>query len=328
MLARIIGGFGITEDVEETEIINLIEVENPQIQSQNKKKSSFNTFRGKTIRSTGNQKYSTKEISFENLVECFNKNILIIPEFQRAVSKDKIAKMKKSYLDDSEIFNYLTNPLQIASLKNMSDPAITSELYFLIDGQHRFFTYKELYEQNSIDGHIYVNFITCETPEQIHKFYMSFNVDNPDVYFDINEIIGYQNYVKYQEFSKGINKLYKKYFKTDDSAIYSLDSFVKQCEKYEYLDYFEKIDDAITYLNSKNRSYWIEYYSNEPIEKFNYNKKVQEFIKDKKIFSIKANNFLEWLMCEDQNVPQFKFNHVIKKSSSSSKKTLKIASCV
>jgi len=140
MLARIIGGFGTiqnAEEVESTETINLIDVKqlkNTQIQSQNKKKSSFNTFRGKTIRSTGNQKYSTKEITFENLVECFNKNILIIPEFQRAVSKDKIAKMKKSYLDDSEIFNYLTNPLQIASLKNMSDPAISSELYFLIDG--------------------------------------------------------------------------------------------------------------------------------------------------------------------------------------------------
>lgn len=323
MLARIISGLGAKQDVNLTETIDLTEEPN---QLQTKKKSSFNTFRGKTIRSTGNLKYSTKEISFENLVECYNKNILIIPEFQRAVSKDKIAKMKKSYLDDSEIFNYLTNPLQVAKLKNTSDPSITSELYFLIDGQHRFFAYKELYENSSIDGHVYVNFISCETPEQIHKFYMSFNVDNPDVYFDINEIIGYQNYIKYQEFSKGINKLYKKYFKTDDIAIYSLDGFIKQCEKYEYLDYFEKIDEAITYLNSKNKSFYSEYYSNEPIEKFNYNKKVQEFIKDKKIFSIKTNNFFEWLMCEDQDTPQFKFNHVIKKSSSTSKKTLKIAS--
>jgi len=154
---------------------------------------------------------------------------------------------------------------------------------------------------------------------------MNFNVDNPDVYFDINEIIGYQNYIRYQEFSKGINKLYKKYFKTDVFGIYSLDSFMKQCEKYEYLDYFEKIDEAITYLNSKNRSFWTEYYSNEPIEKFAKDKRVCEFIKDKKIFSIKANNFIEWLMCEDQDVPQFKFTHIIKKSSPGAKKTLKIA---
>jgi hypothetical protein len=42
----------------------------------------------------------------------------------------------------------------------------------------------------------------------------------------------------------------------------------------------------------------------------------------------KANNFFEWLMCEDQDVPQFKFTHVIKKSSSSSKKTLKIANTI
>lgn len=327
MLARIINGFSTIEDVEDVEYSPELESVSDQTQNQVKtKKKSFGTFRGRTIRSTGNSKYSTKEITFENLVECFNKNILIIPEFQRAVSKEKIAKMKKSYLDDSEIFNYLTNPLQIACLKNTSDPSITSELYFLIDGQHRFFAYKEMYENSSIDGHVYVNFITCETPEQIHKFYMSFNVDNPDVYFDINEIIGYQNYIRYQEFSKGLNKLHKKYLKTDNDAIYSLDEFIKRCEKYEYLDYFEKIDEAINYLNSKNRSYWNEYYSNEPIEKFAKDKKVHEFIKDKKIFSIKANNFFEWLMCEDQDAPRFKFTHVIKKSSPSSKKTLKTTS--
>ena len=132
MLTRIISALGTKHNSEENEPIETIDLtEVEQIQT---KKKSFNTFRGRTIRSTGNSKYSTKEISFENLVECFNKNILIIPEFQRAVSKDKIAKMKKSYLDDSEIFNYLTNPLQVACLKNTSDPAITSELYFLIDG--------------------------------------------------------------------------------------------------------------------------------------------------------------------------------------------------
>jgi len=301
------------------------EILNIDSELEENKKKSFNTFRGRTIRSSGNLKYSTKQISFENLVECYKKNILIIPEFQRDVSKEKIAKMKKSYLEDPEIFNYLTNPLQVARLKNTSDPLITSELYFLIDGQHRFYAYRELYEERSKNDHVYVNFITCETPEQMHKFYVNFNVDNPDVHFDINEIIGYQNYIKYQEFSKGLSKLYKKYFKTDNTAIYSLDAFVKQCENYEYLDYFDKIDEAITYLNSKNKSYCDEYYLNEPIEKFAKDKKVSEFIKDKKIFSIKANNFFEWLMCEDQDIPQFKFNHIIKKSSPGAKKTLKIA---
>ncbi len=327
MLASFINKFTAIQEIEDNEniedVYNKIQTESVEEQLQTKKKS-FNTFRGKTIRSTGNSKYSTREITFENLVECFNKNILIIPEFQRTVSKEKIAKMKKSYLDDSEIFNYLTNYLQIAILENTSDPTITSELYFLIDGQHRFFAFKELYDERSINGRACVNLIKCKSPEEMQKYYMNYNVDNPDVYFDINEIIGYQNYIKYQEFGKELKKIYKKNFKTDDSAIYSLENFIKQCEKYEYLDYFEKINDAITYLNSKNRSYWNEYYSNEPIEKFKYNKSVQDFIKDKKIFSIKANNFFEWLMCEDQDVPQFKFNHMIKKSSPSSKKTLKI----
>ena len=129
--------------------------------------------------------------------------------------------------------------------------------------------------------------------------------------------------MRYQELGKALGKLYKKYFKSEEITIYSLDVFIKQLETREYLDYFEKIEDAITYINSKNRSFYSEYYAEKPIELFGKNKKEQEFIKDKKIFSLKSNNFIDWLMCEDQDVPLFVHQHIIKRSKTSTKKTLK-----
>ena len=290
--------------------------------SQVKNKKTFNTWRGKKIRSTTSSKYIIKEISIENLIECYNKGILIIPEFQRDVNKNKITQMIKTYRADPESFSYLTNPIQIAKLVLSTDPSISTELYFLIDGQHRFHMYKQLYESEAIDGFVFINFITFETIEEMQTQYMKFNADNPNVYFDIGEIQGYQNYIKYQEFSKQLGKLYKKYFKSEDTEIYSLEAFIKQLESREYLDYFEKIDDAINYLNSKNRTFYSGFYKDKSIESFS-NKKIQDLIKDKKIFSIKSNNFLDWLMCEDQDVPIFVFSHTIKKSKSGTKKTQK-----
>lgn len=286
--------------------------------TQIKSKKTFNTWRGKKIRSTVSSKYTIKEISIENLMELYNSGVLIIPEFQRDVNKNKITQMIKSYRADPESFSYLTNPIQIAKLVSNSE----TNLYFLIDGQHRFHMYKQLYETEAIDGFVFINFITFETIEEMQTQYMKFNADNPDVYFDIGEIQGYQNYIKYQEFSKQLGKLYKKYFKSEDTEIYSLDAFIKQLEAREYLDYFEKIDDAISYLNSKNRSFCSAFYVDKSIDQYT-NKKIQDLIKDKKIFSIKSNNFLDWLMCEDQDVPIFVFSHVIKRSKTGSKKTQK-----
>ena len=74
-----------------------------------------------------------------------NKEIIIIPEFQRILNMDKIDLMISSYSNDPDYFNYLTNPLQIVRL--VEDK---SELYFLIDGQHRFFMYKRLYENKKM----------------------------------------------------------------------------------------------------------------------------------------------------------------------------------
>lgn len=286
-----------------------------------RKKQSYNSFRGKTIKATGNGKYVTKELTIENLIECYNKEILIIPDFQRIVDEEKIELMIETYRQDSESFNYLTNPLQIAKLVNTNDPSITTSLYFLIDGQHRFFMYKKLHEEFSINNNIYVNFIRFTSIDEMEAQYINFNIDNPNICFKSADIEDCQTKLKYTEFGKLLHKLYRKNFKNDDLYIHSLSSFLDELSKVEYLDYFAKIEDGIAFLNNKNKQFYDNYYINRPLEL--YTKEEQKLIEDKKIFSLKSNNFIDWLMFDD-GISGFMPRHVIKtkKQVKKTKKTV------
>lgn len=46
-------------------------------EQQTPKKRGFNSFRGKVMNVSKNSKYLTKKITVENLVECYNKGLLI-----------------------------------------------------------------------------------------------------------------------------------------------------------------------------------------------------------------------------------------------------------
>jgi hypothetical protein len=295
------------------EIVQIQEIENMEIEEdviqESKKKFSFNSIRGKTIKKTN--RFCTKEITIENLIECYTKKIIIIPEFQRILNMEKIDLMLSSYKNDEEYFNYLTNPLQIVRLEDDS-----TELYFLIDGQHRFFMYKRLYDLTKINGLININIINCSSIDEMYKIYMNFNIDNKDIYFNANEIEIYQINAKYIELRNILNSLYKKYFKINDNLIYSLEGFVKELKNYGYLEYFETIKESISFLIERNDIFIEKYYLIESINIFN--KKEKLFILDKKIFSLVNNNFIDFLMCNDEELPTFKFSH---RASTKSRKT-------
>ena len=298
----------IIQEINEKEEIDELDVK-PDI--GNKKKISYNSIRGKTIKKT--ERFCTKEITIENLIECFNKEIIIIPEFQRILNMDKIDMMIISYTNDPDYFNYLTNPLQIVRLVEDN-----TELYFLIDGQHRFFMYKNLYENKHTNELVNINIINCKSIDEIYKIYLNFNVDNQDIHFNKDEIIDYITAEKYIYLRNMLNTFYKKFFKTNDSQIHSLEGFVKILTKLNYLDYFETIKESISFLNERNNLFVKKYYDKEFIEIFN--KKDADLIREKKIFSLKNNNFIEFLMIDEEDIPQFKYKHnIIKKIKSISK---------
>lgn len=250
------------------------------------KKHTYNSFRGSKINESKNHKYVTKKITVENLIECYNKGLLIIPDFQRQVNNSKIDQMKNSYLEDPESFNYLTNSLQIGQINNL-DICETEQYRYLIDGQHRFFMYEQLYNEYSSNSEIIVNFITFTSAEEMKKQYLKFNADNSNIFFDISEIEKYEKYNRYLEFKKSLSGLYKKYFKQNEDKIYNIDEFIKKIETHDYLDYFEKITDALEYLIEKINLFMINIIK---INLLNYLeiKKFRDLFKKKKSFHLKV----------------------------------------
>jgi hypothetical protein len=90
--------------------------------------------RGKTLLVKDN--FISKEINIQNMIDCCNKNIIVIPNFQRLINNDKIEEMSKSYYENPELFNFITNPIQLVQLPLELN---NKHIYYLIDGQHRYF---------------------------------------------------------------------------------------------------------------------------------------------------------------------------------------------
>lgn len=267
------------------------------------KKLSFNKIRGKTINKSSTGNFCTKEISIENLIECYNKKKIIIPDFQRLVDQEKINSMIKTYKKNPEYFNFLTNPIQLVKLIDND----TSNLY-LIDGQHRFFMYQQL-NIKSIDGYIYINIINCSTVNEMLEIYQNFNYDNQNINFDKDEILEFQLNSKYIVMRDQLQKSYKKFFKNTDNDIFSIEEFVKNLKLHEYLEYFDSVKDALLFMFERNDIFYTQYYTKRDIEVFN--KKEKELILNGKIFSLKKNNFIEFLMNDDSDIPVFEYKHVI-----------------
>ena len=258
----------------------------------------YKSLRGKTLQI--NNKFMLKEVTFENINECINKNIIVIPEFQRLIDTNKIEKMYNSYKLNPNLFNFMTNPIQLAKLT--FDNLVT---YYLIDGQHRFYMYKKLFEEN-INVSIKICIITCDTVEEMHDYYNKLNCDNKNNLFNNVEIYKYQDINRYYLLRNEFKKHYCKYFKNNDSNIYSIEEFVKILQNNNFLQIFENyenlsISDFINYIIDQNNIFYLKCYSK--LTDYKFKKNESNLISNKFIMALRDNNFIEFLLREDDNEP-------------------------
>lgn len=277
----------------------------------------YNSIRGRTLMSK--DKFILKEVSIENLIECINKKIIVIPEFQRLVNTSKIDNMLRSYKDNPNLFNFMTNPIQLAQL---TIPLENITTYYLIDGQHRYYMYKKLYE-NNINVSLKVCIIKCDTVDEMHDYYNKLNCDNKNNLFDSKEINKYQNIIKYVLLRNEIKKQYGKYFKNNDNYIYSLDEFIKILQNNNFLDYFENtesISNIIMYIIEQNNIFLKNCYNKEQLNNLRTNE--LNLVTYKYIMAIRNNNFIDFLLRDDDNKP-FECIHKIDQRKLSKKKLKK-----
>ena len=269
----------------------------------------YKSLRGKTKYMAKSRKFTIKETTIKNLIDCFYQDIIVIPTIQREIDNTKIDNMILTYNDDSETFNFLTNPIQLVYMDNY-------EKYLLIDGQHRFCMYRQLLESLLIeeDFEILINITTTNDKEIIYKMYKHFNYDIQDEIKTIEEFkIDFKKIFKVLEYDKFSNincKNIKKYFsQVNNQYIYTFDEFITILYDKNYIELFESVNDAYEYLIETNNIFCKKFYTEDNKNDIKFKKDELNSINRNIIFNLKQNNFIKLLLDQDIKYNSFEASH-------------------
>jgi len=307
----------ISKDIDQNATTNL---------KKSKTKTNIDIFKSKILGKSLNKtaKYNMREISVKKLVSLISEKIITIPYFQRSVDNTKVDQLLASFLLNNHIFNFVTNPLQIAYLIHQDCTNL-----MLIDGQHRYNMYKKLFDQNLIPNHqLLINIIICENIDEVVNLYHTLNYDNPNIIrlstkmkSDAKILLLEQ---RYRALKNEFETNYKQCFKKNSKILFDSEEYVARLIDINFLDYFDTNDKAIKHILDMNDYYYQEYY-NQLIKKYK-NSLITRFDKEEiqllsnllnpndkpYFFSFRNNNFLKSLACNDDEIDEFKFQHYTK----------------
>lgn len=231
-------------------------------------------------------KHTLKKVKISRLVKMKKDGELIIPEFQRDLILSKVKDIENYYLLNQNIFNYISNPIQIANYENK---------LFLIDGQHRLEALLNLTSRMSIDDdELFVNIFLCDNIQSMKELYSNINLDRLQINeFNESNIESEIIKDKYLKFKKLLKEKFNQTFYNDPN-IYSLDNFIKQLKDINYLERYNDLNEAyqnIKDLNDKCSAY----YTNSMMNKLKLMGKQKKLINNKIILSIINSNFINVL---------------------------------
>jgi len=275
-------------------------------------KYKFKSIRGITKYTSKSGNFTLKEITIENLLNCFSQNIIIIPSIQRDIDQSKIDQMIVTYKEDNESFNFLTNSIQLIYMSDYNK-------YLLIDGQHRFHMYKKLLELLFIQNNykILVNITKSNDKEYIYNMYTQFNYD---IRTEIKTIENFKlNFdtiftdLDYKIFNSMYCKNIIKYFaKEQNPLIYTFTEFYNILYDKEYIEKFKTVQDAYEYIIDTNRIFYKKFYCTVKIKKsIVFPKEEMSYIDKKIIFNLKQNNYIDLILNHDIIDQPFKASHII-----------------
>jgi hypothetical protein len=115
--------------------------------------------------------------------------------------------------------------------------------------------------------------------------------------------------MKYIQLRNIFHTKYNKHFKINNDYIYSIEEYITILENENFLDYFNNLTEAEQYILQDNNVLYDKYYKDKNLNI--YYKVEQDLIKDKKVFTCRNNNFIEYLTIDDKE--NYKFYHKNKK---------------
>ena len=270
---------------------------------------------GKLVTSKG--KCQEKSVSFKIITELVNNNKLIKPPFQTDLDEDKVEEMIESY----DIYpEYLI-------FRNKIVIVITHKNWYVVDGQHRIEMAKRLYETKETNDLLNFCYIEIETDEEMKRLFTQINKDSYKI----------SKYISLDDFTQNTYDLLKLYFldykstffadkKNKVNKKYTICEFLDKLMEYKIFEKFTKVKDLINEIENKNTLFcnkieYIEYYNDEPSP---FYKEEEECIINNIIYSLKNNNFIEYL-ADNNTVPNHTFK--LNKKYTSPKLVISVWNC-
>ena len=248
-------------------------------------------------------KVERTEVSFQRVVEHNLMEKLIKPPHQGALQDDKVNEMVQEYLEKPDFWTH----------KQIVTISVFNGSYYITDGQHRIEASKLLfhnYGKSSDQDYLIFNWHTVDSEQEMRSLYNSINKDSTK-----NEIFVTQEVIvqaRAENFLKFFKNNYKDLFPNKVNKTnkrYTIELLRDELLKGGFFNK-ETHAECGVYSDMNDESYeqFLLRSSSEYFKAYNYDKYVVEdqldnifyadeikFIKEKQVFMLMRNNFLEWL---------------------------------
>lgn len=239
--------------------------------------------------------YSERKISFKSICRMKSNNELKLPPYQTAHDMDKINEMTQMYTKNPKYLLF-KNKCVIGVITKHN-----SQLYYILDGQHRIEMAINIYNN-------YKHLAKMYTSELIFcYYYLDSNEEMKAIYNEINkDSLKSQPYIllpelqktDYEKLKDFFDSQYQQFFSSKKSINIKKYSIIEFLEKLASNKFFEMKINYIKYIEEKNKEFYNlidykNYYDNNPN---NFYKEEHNNIRDKNIMALKNNNFIDFLI--------------------------------
>ena len=232
--------------------------------------------------------YFQTDVLFSDIVNDIKADKIIKPNYQGALLDNKIDEMCKEYI---------SNPILLRCKNNIIIGCLKDKWY-LIDGQHRLEMAKNIYINHKIDDKLTFCWFICSNEKELRNIFISVNHDSIKNSFYINMKDFKQIII--DEFIGKLKKYFHQYFakrKTDNGRRYTVEEFTNLLTNISFFDNFDDSQDIYKSLTKLNKEFYdinrygVSFTNNNST----FYKDEGICIKDGIIFTLKRNNFIEWI---------------------------------
>lgn len=234
------------------------------------------------------ENYFQTNVTFEDLVNNKKMNNIRKPNYQGSLLEDKVEEM---------IVEYLKKPI-LLKLKNRIIIGVWNNNWYILDGQHRIEMGKTLYINHKKEDSLVFCWYICENENMLREIFISVNKDSSknEYYVNQKDIFGNTK----EEFTGKLKKYHNADFakkKSQNGRFKTIEEFVIELDNMKYFESFENAQEAYDNLRYKNSEFFeINRYEVIMINNgSNFYEPEKKLIRQKIIFTMRGNNFVEWL---------------------------------